>query len=171
MVILSSIATTHRKCTLMTHLIAWPALGEETGWRDSGEGGLFVYAVWPLPATECHVDAMPLLGHGDVLVGAAGPLRTAFLPYYSPEAGGCIRVRPVFGYDEEEDAEDLSTSLRLAVTGTVVFLGSTGSSYFHDGGGDYFTATGSTLTEAGAAFVASLTALFGEPTFVTYLDT
>jgi hypothetical protein len=146
----------------MMTLLNWPDWSKDSGYRDSGEGGLFAYAVWAAPKAECSVDVRPSLFKGDVLVNAIGPLRAEFdaqeRRYRNGSSGADVNYKDL----------TLSTAVTL---GTVVFLGSTAGSFFDDRSGEYFIATETALTETGIAVVSNLEAIYGEATFLTYLDT
>lgn len=145
-------------------LVNWPGWDPDFGYRDSGEGGLFAYAVWDLPAeTDCVVDTHPALGLGDVRVAAHGPLRPDF------EEQDVRNRSADWGTAESYSAHEHHVE---ASFGTVVFLGSTGGSFFSEHRGEYFSVTAEDLTETGTTLVATLSTVYGsEPTFVTYLDT
>jgi len=136
------------------NLVNWP---EETeGYRDSGEGGLWGYVVWPLPDTHCAVDTSPDMPMGDVLVDAHGPLADELQDSRAEYRPGAYAEM----YYENR------TSL-----GSALFLGSSWASSYNEVAGSYFRVRNETLTDEGRALVATLTALYGEPTFITYLDT
>jgi hypothetical protein len=143
-------------------LIRYPFIDYERGegWRDSGEGGLFFYAVWDnaTPA-NCSVDASPALHMADVLVGAHGPLAKRF-----DEQREAWRAA-ADARDYERAYIDSGISFD-----TVLLLGTTSASLFYD---DYFQIRDlSDLTEAGRGIVQAISAAMGtEPTFVSYLDT
>lgn len=136
------------------NLVNWPENTE--GYHDSGEGGLWGYVVWPLPATNCAVETSPDMPMGDVLVDAHGPLAEELQESRAEYRPGAYAEM----YYENR------TSL-----GTALFLGSTWASSYNDTAGSYFRVRNETLTDEGRALVATLTALYGDPTFVTYLDT
>lgn len=140
-------------------LLNWPDWSEDSSYRDSGEGGLFAYAVWDAPKGECIVDVHPTLFTGDVLLRADGPLRSEF---------DAQRRNFNTGSGSDYDRLMLSTAVTL---GTVVLLGSTGGSFYNDHLGDYFSASRDSLTEAGLAVVTALEAVYGPATYLTYLDT
>lgn len=143
-------------------LLNWPTWSEDSGYRDTGEGGLFAYAVWASPKSECIVDVHPNLFMGDVLVRADGPLRSEL------EAQRREFSRGMNAEDVNYERLMISSAVTL---GTVVFLGSTSGSFFDDRGGDYFTASRDSLTEAGLAVVSALETVYGPATYLTYLDT
>lgn len=140
-------------------LVNWPGSYDDSEYRDTGEGGLFAYAVWNLPPkNECTVDTAPALAKADVLVDAIGPLFTDF----AHQSRGLSRTGD---FDLDEHNSEISL-------GTVVFLGSTGASLYDEHDGDYFKVVRESLTEDGTKLVNTLTNHYGtEPTFVTYLDT
>jgi len=142
------------------NLVTWPASDYDGfGYRDSGEGGLFAYAVWPAQDGECSVDVRPQMPLADVLVSARGPLHEDFEDQ-----------RRSYHYDSKADYEVQMYRLQEEA-GTVVFLGSTSAS-LHDEGNGYFEMTADSLTPEGLAVVTALSAAYGtEATFVTYLDT
>lgn len=143
-------------------LINWPELGEASAYRDSGEGGLFAYAVWAPQKDECFVDVRPAMTVPDVLVRAVGPEASEFTEQ-SKEYNSLVSGRDMNYYE--------ATLRSLASFGTVVQLGSTGASLYSEQAGDYFYVTREGLTEAGLALIETLEAVYGEATFVTYLDT
>lgn len=137
---------------------------DDEGYRDSGEGGLFAYAVWPEPKMTCFGDVHPQMPAPDVLVDATGPLAMEFRAQRS-------NVDADDYNDSNEGYSAKEFDLQIS-TGTVVFLGSTGASLFREYGGSYFHVTSESLTDAGRIVIETLTAAYGsEPTFVTYLDT
>lgn len=142
--------------------VNWPH--DDEAYRDSGEGGLFAYAVWPESKMACFGDVQPQMPAPDVLVDATGPLAIDFRAQ-----------RSIVNSDEYSDSDEGHTAKEFDLqisTGSVVFLGSTGASLFREYGGSYFHVTSAALTDAGRTVVETLTAAYGsEPTFVTYLDT
>lgn len=143
-------------------LLNWPTWSEDSGYRDSGEGGLFAYAVWDTPKADCYMDVHPSLFKGDALVRADGPLRGEFDEQVRDFTNEMSRA------DFDYDRATLSSAVTL---GTVVFLGSTSGSFFDDRVGDYFTASRDSLTEAGLTVISALEAIYGPATYLTYLDT
>jgi hypothetical protein len=142
--------------------VNWPVDNE--AYRDSGEGGLFAYAVWPESKMACFVDVHPQMPAPDVLVDASGPLATDFRSQRS-------NVNDSDYSDSDESYSAKEFDLQIS-TGAVVFLGSTGASLFREHGGSYFHVTSEALTDVGRTVIETLTAAYGsEPTFVTYLDT
>jgi hypothetical protein len=142
--------------------VNWPF--DDEAYRDSGEGGLFAYAVWPESKMACFGDVRPQIPAPDVLVDATGPLAIDFRAQRSN-----ISENDYSDSDEGYSAKEFD--LQVSV-GSVVFLGSTGASLFSERGGSYFHATSEALTDAGRTVIETLTAAYGsEPTFVTYLDT
>lgn len=139
-------------------LVNWPAPADP--YRDTGEGGLFAYAVWDHPDTNCVVDAFPQFGMADVMVRAVGPLAETFERMernYLRNSGGSY----------EDTYLDSLTGV-----GSAIFLGSTGSSLFNENVGEYFIVDAGALNDAGRTVVDALSAAYGsEPTFITYLDT
>lgn len=142
--------------------VNWPH--DDEAYRDSGEGGLFAYAVWPEAEMKCFADVSPQMPAPDVLVDATGPLAIDFRAQ-----------RSIVNSDEYSDSDEGYTAKEFDLqisTGAVVFLGSTGASLFREYGGSYFHVTAEALTVDGRNVVDALTAAYGaEPTFVTYLDT
>lgn len=142
--------------------VNWP-VDDET-YRDSGEGGLFAYAVWAEPNADCFIDVHPQMPAPDVLVAAVGPMVEDFRLQRFNNSDRDYGNGPDSYSAEQFDLQ--------VATGSVVFLGSTGGSYFQERGGSYFSVTADVLTETGRSVVDTLTAAYGtEPTFVTYLDT
>lgn len=144
----------------MTNLVNWPTYND-LNWRDSGEGGLFAYAVWDTVKADCMVDVHPTMGAGDVLVQANGPLRRAFDDQYND-------------YSMDRDYTDYRAhwARHLVTAGTVVFLGSTGGSFYSDAQGEYFNVDYVDLTAEGVRIIDTLNAVYGQKaTFVTFLDT
>lgn len=146
--------------------VNWPT--DWDVWRDSGEGGLFAYVVWGTVdgswvagSKHCNIDVKPQIPIGDVLVSALGPLKDEFKDQ-GREFSELTREYTEQGY--------ALASLEVQVeVSTAVFLGSTRSSLHN--AGDYFSVGADDLTDEGKALVAALTAAYGEPTFLTYLDT
>lgn len=143
------------------NLVNWP---EDTegypdvigGYRDTGEGGLWGYVVWELPKTNCAVDTSPDMPMADVITDAHGPLAVELQEVRSEYRTGAYYEN----YYENRTR-----------VGTAVYLGSTGASSYNDAVGSYFRVRNETLTDEGRTLVATLSALYGEPTFITYLDT
>lgn len=143
-------------------LVNWPSWDPDGGYHDSGEGGMFAYAVWPQLESECIVDTNPLLSRGDALVAAHGPISGTFAEQTNSNG------------TEWSDATSHTAHIHSLERsfGTVVFLGSTAGSFYSDARGEYFAVTEESLTEACADLMNSLTLAYGvAPTFVTYLDT
>lgn len=143
-------------------LIRYPAVNYDgEGWRDSGEGGQFFYAVWDAAEeAECSVDVAPEFHMADVLVAAHGPLASSFDDQASRWQAAMNKRN---GYEDAWQASGVSFD-------TVLLLGTTNISYFRD---DYFQIRSlEDLTDEGRAIVESISAAMGtEPTFVSYLDT
>lgn len=158
-VILTTVTST--KGSVMT-FVNWPH--DDEAYRDSGEGGLFAYAVWAEPKAECFTDVHPQMPAPDVLVDATGPLAIDFRAQ-----------RSIVNSDEYSDSDEGYSAKELDLqisVGAAVLLGSTGASLFREYGGSYFHVTADFLTDAGRSVVEALTTAYGsEPTFVTYLDT
>ncbi len=114
--------------------------------QDSGEGGLFVYAVWSYISASTVQDVDISMGVGS-LQGAYGPLATKITRNNYTNEGGM-----------DFDA--------------VVLIGSTGSSLYNSAYGEYASFTRDNLSERGRTLVRLLEELYGgEATLVTYLDT
>lgn len=135
--------------------VNFPDTGYENwDWRDSGEGGLFVYAVVreskSTVKTECCVDAAPTLGNTSVCVshptGSWGP--------------GDDLWRSHGKNEWEKTTESLLACVLL----------DTHWASLHQEGGSYFKATKDDLTEQGWKMVEMLSTL-GEVELVTFLDT
>lgn len=142
--------------------VNWPY--DDENYRDSGEGGLFAYAVWPEAKMACFSDVHPQMPAPDVLVDATGPLAIDFRAQRS-----IINADDYGDSDESYSAKEFDLQIS---TGSVILLGSTGASLFSERGGSYFHVTSEALTNAGRIVMEALTAAYGsEPTFVTYLDT
>lgn len=146
--------------------VNWPVTsyyGDEDeqgyGYRNSGEGGLMVYAVWGyITAPSCLNDVY--LDTSEVLVSAEGPL-AELISRHQKEA-------------QSADVVGGGGDWNLRVSAAVL-ISSTGESIYGEsftGSGDYFSVDRSDLTESGLAIVTALEALYGEPaTLVTFLDT
>lgn len=125
-----------------TCIINWSA----PGYTDSGEGGLFAYAMWETPG-ECVILSSPSIQFSDVLVHAEGPLAEDFI--------------------EADRHYQISASFPAT---SIVLLGSTGESLHSDDG--YRQVTRDNLTSEGQTLVDTLSVVYGsDPTFVTFLDT
>ena len=146
--------------TPLTDTVNWPATGygDEDGYRDSGEGGLMVYAVWGYITAPSHLNDV-YLDTGEVLVSAKGPL-AELINHHQQEARK----------SESLDRGDWNFRVSAAV-----LISSTDESIYGEtftSGGEYFSVERSDLTESGLAIVTALEALYGEPaTLVTFLDT
>lgn len=132
------------------------------GLSDSGEGGLFAYAIWEtLPGpNDCYVDGQPMLTEANVLIGATGPL------------ANIIIQRPndyLQNYDEWR--EQYLQDLQGIGIGAFVFLGSTSQSLWQEDAGEYYTITEDNLTPKGKTIIDAISAMYGQPTYVTGLDT
>lgn len=144
-------------------LIRYPIIDyTDEGWRDSGEGGQFFYAVWNSATPEaCSIDVYPALHMADVLVGAHGPLAEDF-----------AEQRRGWERDTQGPERDYTRAYQNSGVhfDTVLRLGATSASYFYE---DYFQIRDlDDLTEAGRTLVQAISAQMGtEPTFVSYLDT
>lgn len=134
-------------------LVEWPAPGE--GWVDTGEGGLFAYAFWEHQSgwDRCVVERLVDVLPWDVMVDAVGPMGPDFV---------------VVDRAGERDADGMPVVSGLDV-GVAVYLGS--SPYSSQASDRYFRVSSSVLTSQGAGAVGALEAVFGEATFVTFLDT
>lgn len=131
--------------------------------RDTGEGGLFAYAVFPKPEKfECFMDVHPTINHWDVVIAAVGPMSADFR-----------EAEQIFYADMSKPLDERPDNwLEAAVQiGAIVFLGSTNASLWSENEAHYFTVTRDTLTGKGVAMMDALAAVYGEPTYVTFLDT
>lgn len=141
----------------MTSMVVWPQ-GEAATyphpsgvWVDTGEGGLFAYAVIEAPGAGlapprdeggCFVNSFVTLSFNDPIVGGA--------QLADPGDGGPA----------------LESSAPLAAA---VFLGATDRALSK--GGYHFAVTKNHLSDAGLALVAALEAAYGAPmSIVTMLD-
>lgn len=141
---------------IMKNLVNWApatadyfASGAFSGYADSGEGGLFAWAVVRStsdnePATRaeggCNVDVHVVLSQPDVQV--SGPdLWT--------------------NHDDYSFGESVTAA---------VFLGATSHSLYSSESGNYFTVTPDSLTDEGKAIVAALSVV-GKVELLTFLDT
>lgn len=159
-------------------LINWPT-GDDR-YRDTGEGGMFAYAVVTTADVSlkeaCTVDVAHYLTRPDVCVSREAELWEPF-DYH---ASGSTRLHNVrarleqLGEHKFKDSlnrmigeDELSVPLRAAL-----YLGSTSASLSLADGGGYFEATYGDLTPAGRALCESLSAAYGtSPQIVTFLDT
>lgn len=114
-----------------------------SGWSNTGEGGLFAYAV--VRASEATLD------HKE----------NCFIDVWSMLNQPDVQVSDVDLWDR---GDNLSEILLASV-----FLGSTNESLVNNGG-DYFTVTVDDLNDAGKALVASLSVI-GKVEILTFLDT
>lgn len=143
------------------NFVNWPT--DWDVWSDSGEGGLFAYAVWSPVDGNCNIDVKPQIPLGDVLVSANGPLDDDFNAQ-SRDFRELTR-----GEYTEHGYAVASFDVQVEVSAAIL-LGSTRSS-FHSRG-DYFSVSVDNLTDEGRALIATLTAAYGSaPTYLTYLDT
>jgi len=157
--------TTAPKTSTELKLIDWYS---DASCRDTGEGGLFAYAVWSLSeAFESMagpvLDSFPQLLSGDVLAAARGP-----------EAAHFEQTNRDYGQLQREadfDHMELEIYRAAPVTPVVVFLGATDASLFSESYGEYFAVDSSTLTREGVALISALEAVYGAATFLTFLDT
>jgi hypothetical protein len=138
----------------MTNMVEWHPIDSPykigqsySGFADTGEGGLFAWAVvrHPEPSTEfdrsaetCHVDVSAYLNFPDVQVSG-----------------------PRLWSDDGRETEDVLAA---------VFLGSTPHALYSQDRGEYFNVTEDDLNEQGKAIVAALGAL-GKVDILTFLDT
>ena len=146
---------------MVKSLVEW-GNGSINDYRDTGEGGLFAYAVWSTPKAECFMDVHPMLPAGDVLVDAIGPAGNDFTDAQK-------KLSSSYGHSDADHYKvfmDTST-----VTGTVLFLGSVNESLHSESVGEYYRVARDTLTVEGGTIVDAISASYGEPTFLTYLDT
>lgn len=134
----------------------------DDGYRETGEGGMAVYAFFRRTPEICITGATAWVT-GDVVFW--DPVDT------TKETGPSLepRVRGIRVFDD-----DMPEGMRipaLPVAG-YVYLGSTGASLFNDYAAEYFRAERGDLTPAGLAFLAPLEDLYGQQAaFVTFLDT
>lgn len=161
------------------NLVKWPV--NDARYHDTGEGGLFAYAVAAAADTEldhaCSVDVRTHLTLPDVCVNAE---RDKFWdrtnePYRTWETG--FRARDYLLANGREDFADWvahakPTSELSEPLWSAVFLGSTGASLCSDAVGGYFTVTADDLTPAGTRLFDALSAAYGGGvTLLTFLDT
>jgi hypothetical protein len=145
----------------MEELINWPVPWSGTGYRDSGEGGLCAFLVYPYPEGEwkydnrpenCHVDTWAYMPWPDVFIGGAKKDE-----FWSGE----------YNWESDEPFDHFSKAC-LAV----IFLGSTNNALFSDDAGEYFIATEYHLTPAGKAVKQNLDIVYDqEGKILTFLDT
>ena len=151
--------------------VDWPTAGER--WRDSGEGGMWVYAFW---LAKTHPPD-PEFRWPDPFIACHGVETTVCLPL--PDSTVSDGVEQVYFRDTEdlpgraEDPEGYTIAVMDAGHQVLaaVCLGSTGNSWV-DGQGNYFQCRTETLNSRGRALIIALNALYDrEPVLVTYLDT
>lgn len=146
--------------------VQWPAASYydeggtvfDTDYRDSGEGGLMVYAVWGYYGQEAPSFLSEVsLDMGEVLVSVLGPEAERI-------NRNEIENRRARHRGQEEPFPELYSA--------VVLLGSTEASLYSERRGSYFQVTRDELTEKGLAILEGLEALYGrEANLVTFLDT
>lgn len=125
------------------------AFGDD-GWRDTGEGGLYVYAVFN-PEWKTHstvISTVLEFTELDTMVGAVGPLAEQYK----------VAERAMGPYWEYKNVP----------VETAILIGSTGSSYYWD---EYMIYGRDNLTVAGLVTITALESMYGEATFLTFLDT
>ena len=146
--------------TPLTDTVNWPATGygDEDGYRDSGEGGLMVYAVWGYYGQDAPSFLSEVsLNMKEVLVSAHGPEAERI-------TRNEIENQRARNSGKEEPNPELYAS--------VVLLGSTEASLYSERLDSYFQVTRDELTEKGLTILEGLEALYGrEATLVTFLDT
>jgi hypothetical protein len=138
----------------MKNLIDWSNFDRQE-YRSTGEGGLFVYAIWgvPLNGTECCVDVTPQLPFGN-LQHVSGPLSEE-VTKWDIEAS-----RTQGGEYPSYEVEN------------ILLIGHTWDSYFSDFRGEYAGVDENDLTEEGREILDALSVVYGsKPTLVTFLDT
>jgi len=145
----------------MANIVEWTSHDDDR-YQDTGEGGLFAYAFWDAPKAECFLESQGVIGIGDVMVDAIGPMGHEFHDqinrYYELTNSGT-------SYDDAVRETQI-------VFGGMLFLGSTRHSLFDDEAGKYFFVQERNLTDEGLALVRATSKLYGtEPTYVTFLDT
>jgi len=146
----------------LTSTVDWPeasVLDEYSAYRDSGEGGLMVYAVWSAYMSAPSSLSEVSLDFSEVFVSAHGPLKEAV--DRSLQAGRLAQRKSL-----DAGLDQLFSS--------VVLIGSTDESFYTEQsfGGTYFQVTRDDLSSSGLKLVETLEALYGEAaTLVTFLDT
>ena len=151
-------------------LVRWPTPVE--GYRDTGEGGLYAFALWETPpeADNCHVDFIPRVDLWDVATGFHGPLAPALREAESDTLKALEEASRIPGY--LESAAYAEAGVALSTVNVIVPLGSTGASLYSEEKGEYFSVEGMRdLTPPGCALLATLAAIYGKPTYATFLDT
>lgn len=157
-----------------TGYVIWP-----TDCRDTGEGGLWVYAV---VLADRVVD----------FVACHGPDTTVALPLpdvvlsdddqvYPPEEKNWWHRPEPENLTDPAALKDFVMRVEMWVYRRVthgssvlaaVCLGSSGGSWWNEDMGEYWRCTPETLTDEGRALLNSLAKLYGaEPSLITYLDT
>lgn len=176
-----------------TGYVKWPE-GVE-GWRDCGEGGMWVAAFWPAnfsiaedvplfdPAVDGLTDedrAQTFTYSRDSFVRCHGPEATIALPFPDSVASGQEADRiyrdpadpPPEGASRQQ-VEQYAYNLMDAahpVLGALV-LGTSATAWV-DAEGSYWSASTEELTSRGRALVVALNTLYDRPpVVVTYLDT
>lgn len=144
----------------MTNFVNWPGFSDPE-WRNTGEGGLYAYAVWDDVAKECFVDTFPRISVADVFIAAHGPLSSDFGEQYRRYA----HDHDYTDYEARDHRHEISFD-------AVLFVGSTIGSFYSDHAGSYFSVDRIDLNPEGLRVIETLEAVYGsKATFVTYLDT
>ena len=145
-------------------LVVWPQAVEADFpyplgvWVDTGEGGLFAYAV-----VEAD-DELLSAGRGE-----GGCVVSSFLSLsqYDNVVGGTEVFDPGDGGEEMESSVPLLGGIFLGMTNRALWRAKVGGA-----GGGYFAVTEADLDPRGVALMAALRAAYGRPvSIVTLLDT
>ncbi len=154
----------------VTGFVDWPTA--DGRWKDSGEGGMWVYAFWLTKTDPLHELQWP-----DPFIACHGVESTVCLPLPdSIVSDGSDRVYfrdydllPNRGTDPEGWAMGLMDAGHAVLA--AVCLGSTGNTWA-DPDGQYWQCRVDDLSSRGRALLVALNALYDrEPVLVTYLDT
>lgn len=137
----------------MKNLIQFP---EGNGWQDTGEGGLFAYAV----VRENSDNAVAPRERGGCCVDVHNTLNRPDVQVWGPSLW-----TPLYGNDMRDQRSMQSESLIASV-----FLGATNQALYSENEGDYFRVSEESLTEDGKAIVRALS-LLGQVEYLTFLDT
>lgn len=159
-----------------TGYVCWPELPHPR-WRDTGEGGMWVYAHWPVEAAAVEpraIDEVPTDITVDPFIRCHGPEATIALPLPDAVAspnGAEIYDSSWFDARPTEPA-DMLRAIYGASTPVLasVCLGTSGTAYADDNG--YFHAGMDDITDRGWVAIIALNRLYGrQPVIITYLDT
>lgn len=161
---------------MTVNLVNFPGLDN---YEDSGEGGLFVMLVVPVPdgyTNNCCVDVQIMMSSPDACVGDSGELWERY-NYATSGYQKSMEAREIFKKSDRQDLVRWALRVRSADEFSQevlasMHIGSSPLSLWSDRQGQYWAARRENLTDAGKVLYDTLHVAYGvEPVLLTFLDT